>query len=99
MSPAWPTVKVVSEPAGAPSVFELSDDGVDASCVIWVMSNENVNGVAEPFGVVSASVMLPGVLAPAVVSYLPAVLNFSGVPPVSVGGPSGLVSGPTVQGS
>ena len=33
MSPAWPTVKLVSVPADAPSVFELNDEGVLSSAV------------------------------------------------------------------
>ena len=48
------------------------------------MSTANEIGAA-PLGVVRARLMVPGVFAPTVVSYLPAVLNFRGVPPAMPG--------------
>src|SRR4030081_2793500 len=78
MSPACPTVKLVSEPADAPSVFELSSDGVEASCVIWLKSTVTGSGLGAPF--VSVSVSGP---APPVAT-LPAPLNVIVLLPATV---------------
>src|SRR5947209_3943171 len=92
MSPAWPTEKVVRLPAEAPSVFEVRFEA-DANWVSCDRSSENTTGLVEPLpGAVSAMERLAGVFAPAVVSYLPAVVNLSGEPPVAVMVPSGLVA-------
>src|SRR5438105_11957135 len=80
MSPAWPTVKLVSVPADAPSVFELSEDGVEASCVICVKSSEMGSGVVAP---------LPGATLRETVppdNTLPAPLNVMVLPPMTVDG-------------
>src|SRR5260370_29010879 len=79
MSPAWPTVKLVSVPAEAPSVFELSDDGVEASCVICDRSSVTACGDVEPFG--GLNVRLSDCVPP--VETLPAPLNTIGPAPLT----------------
>src|SRR6266550_2400117 len=61
MSPACPTVKLVREPADAPSVFELRSDGVEASWVICEKSTETDWGLVAPLASVTASVPVPPV--------------------------------------
>ena len=90
MSPPWPTVKLVSVPAEAPSVLPLSEDGVDASWVIAERSSVSGSGVVEPFVSARLSASVPPVVT------LPAPLKVTFPPPVAVT-PAMLVVGVTLQ--
>src|SRR6266705_7006466 len=60
MSPAWPTVKLVREPADEPSVADVRSEGDAASCVICVMSMTTFCGLVAPVvGMVSVNVGVP----------------------------------------
>src|ERR1700687_1294738 len=78
ISPAWPTVKLVSEPAEAPSVFELRSDGVEASWVICEKSTATGSGGVAPFVRVKVKVPIPPVAT------LPAPLNVMVLVPATV---------------
>src|SRR5258708_615275 len=78
MSPAWPTVKLINEPAEAPSVFELRSDGVEASWVICEKSTATGSGVVAPLASVKVKVPVPPVAT------LPAPLNVMVLLPATV---------------
>src|ERR1700687_5461903 len=90
ISPAWPTVKLVSEPAEAPSVFELRSDGVEASWVICEKSTATGSGVVAPLARVKVKVPVPPVAT------LPAPLNVIVLLPATVT-PAIVVVGTTPQ--
>ena len=59
MLPPWPTVKLVSVPAEAPSVFELSDEGVaDPVLGVFARRFEALNANGFEFSVPGAAVEL-----------------------------------------